>query len=386
MLPFTYKNPTKIIFGKESVLKLPEEINKDYKILLLYGGGSIKHNGIYNQVTTALQGYNIIEFGGVPANPEYEVLIQALCVIKEKQIDFVLAVGGGSVIDAAKFLVAAAKYQGDEPWNMLTERYRPTEALPFGAVLTLPATGSEMNSGLVISRKATNEKLSMGGTALFPQFSILDPTVTHSIPKRQLVNGVVDAFNHVLEQYVTYPVGASLQDRFAESVLQTLLEEGPKVIKNPKDEVAASNFMWSCTLALNGLLSQGVPTDWAVHTMGHELTALFNIDHARTLAIVGPRHYEYFLSSKKEKLAQLGKRVFNIQNNDVEATAKATIVALEEFYHSLNVATKLSDYTTNYKDSATVISSRFTARGWKGIGEKGNVTPTDIEKIITMCF
>lgn len=384
---FSYKNPTKIIFGKDGIAKLPEEINKDAKILMLYGGGSIKRNGIYDQVTTALKNYNVIEFGGVPANPEYEVLLETLKVIKDEKIDFILAVGGGSVIDATKFLAAAAKYnETDEPWDMLANKYRAHDALPFGTVLTLPATGSEMNSGLVISRRATKEKLSMGGPALFPQFSVLDPTVIHSIPKRQLVNGVVDAFNHVLEQYVTYSVGASLQDRFAESILQTLLEEGPKVIENPKDEIAASNFMWCCTLALNGLIAQGVPSDWAVHGIGHELTALFGIDHARTLAIVGPRHYEYYLTNKKDKLVQLGNRVFNVNGKSDEETAKLAIEALENFYHSLEVQTKLSEYTDDFKGTAKEISNRFTERGWLGIGEHGKVTPADVEKIIEMCY
>lgn len=250
---FEYKNPTKIIFGKNTIEKLTTEIPADAKVLLLYGGGSIKKNGIYDQVKTALAKVDITEFGGIPANPEYSILMDALKVIKDEKITYLLAVGGGSVIDGTKFLSAAALYDGAEPWDMLKNKERPSKGLPFGTVLTLPATGSEMNSGLVVSRKETKEKLSMGGPALFPTFSILDPQVITSIPQRQLANGITDAFTHVLEQYMTYPAGGLLQDRFAESILQTLVEVAPPtVVKDPTNYEAASNFMWSCTMALNG--------------------------------------------------------------------------------------------------------------------------------------
>lgn len=386
MKNFIYKNPTKILFGKGQIAKLDEEIPANAKILLLYGGGSIKRNGIYEQVIDAVKRRKIVEFGGVPANPEYEVLLQAVEVIRKEGLDYILAVGGGSVIDGAKFISAAVKYEGDEPWNILAKREEVKHAMPFATVLTLPATGSEMNSGSVVSRRSSKEKLSFGSPLLFPQCSVLDPTVIHSLPKRQIVNGVVDAFNHVLEQYMTYPSGAALQDRFAESILQTLVEVGGEVADNPQNYEAASNFMWSCTMALNGLIAQGVPTDWGVHGIGHEFTALFGIDHACTLAIVGPRYYEHTFESKKEKLAQYAERVWNVVEGNIEDKAKKAIEKTEEFYHSLGVKTKLSDYTTDYEGTAETIAERFTQRGWLGIGENRNVTPEDVKEIVNKTY
>ena len=383
---FEYKNPTKIIFGKDTIEKLTNEIPKDAKVLLLYGGGSIKKNGIYDQVKTALKSVDVIEFGGIPANPEYAVLMEALKVIKDEDITYLLAVGGGSVIDGTKFLSAAAVYDGDTPWDILKNSIRTQKGMPFGTVLTLPATGSEMNSGAVITRKETKEKLAMGGPGLFPEFSILDPKVITSIPKRQLANGLTDAFTHVLEQYMTYPVGGLLQDRFAESILQTLIEIAPKVLENPTDHEAASNFMWSCTMALNGLIQQGVPGDWAVHMMGHELTALFGIDHARTLAIVAPSHYIYNFEAKKEKLAQYGERVWNITEGTQDQKAKAAIEKTEAFFHQLGIDTKLSDYTKEYEGTAEEIAKRFTNRGWTGLGEYKSLTPQDAENIVKMAY
>jgi NADP-dependent alcohol dehydrogenase len=383
---FEFKNPTKIIFGKNTIEKLKNEIPKDSKVLLLYGGGSIKKNGIYEQVKAALTNFELSEFGGIPANPEYAVLMEALKVIKDKNITYLLAVGGGSVIDGTKFLSAAALYEGETPWDMLKNSIRTEKGMPFGTVLTLPATGSEMNSGAVITREETKEKLGMGGPGLFPQFSILDPQVITSIPQRQLANGLTDAFTHVLEQYMTYPIGALLQDRFAESILQTLIEVAPKVLKDPTDYKAASNFMWSCTMALNGLIQKGVPTDWAVHAMGHELTALFGIDHARTLAIIAPSHYKFNFETKKEKLAQYAERVWNITEGTIEAKAFAAIEKTVDFFHELGIDTKLSDYTKDYEGTAEVISKRFTDRGWLGLGEHKSLSPDKVEKIVKMAY
>ena len=363
MKNFKYQNPTKILFGKGQLENLAEEIPSNAKVLLLYGGGSIKKNGIYEQVQEALKPFEVIEFGGIPANPEYSILMQALEIIKSQKISFLLAVGGGSVIDGTKFLSAAAFYKGETPWDLLTQKIASTNALPFGTVLTLPATGSEMNSGAVITRAETKEKLAMGGPALFPKFSILDPQVIRSIPPRQLANGITDAFNHVLEQYITYPVGASLQDRMAESVLQTLIEIAPAVMQDPSDYTAASNFMWSCTMALNGILPLGVPTDWAVHAIGHELTALHGIDHARTLAIIAPSHYRHNFESKKDKLAQYAERVWNITEGTTAAKAQESIVKTEEFFQGLGIKTKLSQYTDNYERTAQTIMKPFTERG-----------------------
>lgn len=383
---FDFQNPTKILFGKGQIAKLSEEIPANANVLLLYGGGSIKNNGVYDQVKTALADFKVVEFGGIPANPEYAVLMDALKVIKSGNITFLLAVGGGSVIDGTKFLSAAAVYEGEDPWNILKNSERSLKGMPFGSVLTLPATGSEMNSGAVITRRETKEKLVMGGPGLFPVFSVLDPQVVQSIPEKQIANGLADAFTHVMEQYITYPVGGILQDRFAESILQTLIEVAPKIMKNPADYNAAANFMWSCTMALNGLIQKGVPSDWATHMMGHELTALFGIDHARTLAIILPSHYTYNFENKKEKLAQYAERVWNVTEGTLEEKAKAGIEKTKTFYNSLGIKTALSEYTNDYKGTAEIIKKRFTERGWKGLGERQNVTPSDVEKIVEMAY
>jgi NADP-dependent alcohol dehydrogenase len=386
MRNFEFKNPTKILFGKNQIANIKNEIPKDAKVLMLYGGGSIKKNGIYDQVMTALEGYDIQEFGGIPANPEYAVLLEALSVIKKENITYLLAVGGGSVIDGTKFLSSAALFDGDQPWDILTNKIPTMKGMPFGAVQTLPATGSEMNSGAVITRAETKEKLGMGGPGLFPQFSVLDPEVVRSIPQRQLANGITDAFTHVLEQYMTYPDGVLLQDRFAESIMQTLIEVAPKVMKDPTDFNSASNFMWSCTMALNGLIQKGVPTDWAVHGIGHELTALFGIDHARTLAIIAPSHYTYNFESKKEKLAQYAERVWNITEGSLEDKARAAIEKTEAFFNGLGIDTKLSKYTDNYEGTAEEIAKRFVARGWDGLGEHQNITPAKVQEIVKMAY
>ncbi|MDP3313803.1 iron-containing alcohol dehydrogenase [Lutibacter sp.] len=383
---FQFKNPTKILFRKGQIENLSKEIPENAKVLLLYGGGSIKSNGIYNQIKKAISSFDIVEFGGIPANPEYAVLIDALKIIKDKNITFLLAVGGGSVIDGTKFLAAAALFDGNSPWDILSKNIRTQKGMPFGTVLTLPATGSEMNSGAAITRRETKEKLVMGGPGLFPVFSILDPEVVKSIPQHQISNGLADAFTHVLEQYMTYSVDAKLQDRLAESVMQTLVEVAPAILKDTSDYKASSNFMWSCTLALNGLIQQGVPSDWAIHMMGHELTALFRIDHARTLVIIAGSHYTYNLATKKEKLAQYATRVWNVSEGSVEEKALIGIKKTTEFFQSLGIKTRLSEYTDDYKGTAQIISKRFTERGWLGLGEHGKVTPSDVEKIVEMSY
>jgi len=383
---FEFKNPTKILFGKNQIAKLTEEIPAKAKVLLLYGGGSIKKNGIYEQVTNALSNFEVVEFGGIPANPEYEVLLKALKIIKEKQITFLLAVGGGSVIDGTKFFASAALYKGENPWDILAKKIRTEIGMPFGTVQTLPATGSEMNSGAVITRAETKEKLGMGGEGLFPLFSILDPQVVHSIPERQIANGLADSFTHVLEQYMTYPIDAALQDRFAESIMQTIIETAPKILADNTNYKAASNFMWCCTMALNGLIQKGVPNDWAIHAMGHELTALYGIDHARTLAILTKSHYTYNFEVKKEKLAQYAERVWNVTEGTLEDKAKAGIDKTEAFFHAIAIDTKLSDYTDDFKGTAQTISDSFIKRGWNGIGEHGTLTPKDVAKIVEMSY
>ncbi|MEA5403095.1 iron-containing alcohol dehydrogenase [Arcicella sp. DC2W] len=385
MLNFDFQNPTKIIFGKGQIATIAKEIPADATILMTYGGGSIKTNGVYEQVTKALAGRKVIEFAGIEPNPSYETLMKAVAIMRAEKVDFVLAVGGGSVIDGTKFLVAAVDYDGD-PWEILTKPVRTTKAMPFGTVLTLPATGTEMNSGAVITRKSTHEKLGMGGPGLFPKFSVLDPEVIKSIPKTQLVNGIVDAYTHVLEQYLTYPAGALLQDRFAESILQTLVEVAPKIIADPSDYQAAANFMWSCTMALNGLIQKGVPTDWATHAIGHELTALYNIDHARTLAIIFPNLYKVRFENKKEKLAQYGQRVWNITEGTLEEKANAAIDRTVAFLHELGVKTRLSEYTDDYAKTADFIEKRFTERGWKALGERKDITPAIVKEIVELSY
>ncbi|MBP6040650.1 MAG: iron-containing alcohol dehydrogenase [Flavobacterium sp.] len=387
MLNFELYNPVKLIFGKGEIEKLSALIPKESKILVAYGGGSIFKNGIYDQVKKALEGFNVVEFGGIEANPYFETLMKAVEIIREQKIDFILAVGGGSVIDGVKFISAAAKFEGD-PIDILHKRIifkEGADVVPFGTVLTLPATGSEMNSGSVVSIKATQEKRDFGGSAMFPKFSICDPTVIASLPKRQLQNGVIDAYVHVLEQYITYPHEGYLQDRIAESILQTLIEVGPKVVENPTDYTLASNFMWSCTMALNGLIQKGVPSDWATHMIGHELTALYNIDHARTLAIIGPNLYHVLFETKKEKLAQYGKRVFQLTGTD-EEIARQAIAATLAFYHTMGMKTKISENASNIENTADFIVNRFEERGWKALGEKQNITLDKLREIVELSY
>ncbi len=379
---FSFQNPTKILFGKDQVANITKEIPANAKVLMLFGGGSIKKNGVYEQVSAALKNYDYIEFGGIPPNPEYSILMDALKIIKEKNIDFLLAVGGGSVIDGTKFLSAAALYKGENAWDILKKGIRTEKGMPFGTVLTLPATGSEMNSGAVVTNKETQEKLGMGGPGLFPQFSVLDPSFVSTIPEKQLANGLTDAFTHVLEQYLTYPIDAKIQDRFAEGILVSLIETAPNLMKNPSDYDTAANFMWSCTMALNGLIQKGVPTDWATHMIGHELTALYGIDHARTLAIIGPSLYQHTFEQKKEKLAQYAERVWDIKTGSLEEKAEKAIEKTVEFFNSLGIDTKLSKYTDDYKDTASFISKRMTERGWTALGENKKITPSDVVKIV----
>ncbi|MFK7060748.1 iron-containing alcohol dehydrogenase [Flavobacterium oreochromis] len=387
MTNFELYNPVNYIFGKGQITKLTELVPQNTKILLTYGGGSIFKNGIYDQVKTALKQFEVVEFGGIEPNPRFETLMKAVQIIREQNIGFILAIGGGSVIDGTKFISGAVKYQGDEV-EILRQRVLfkdANEVIPFGTVLTLPATGSEMNSGAVITIEETQEKLTLGGSALFPKFSICDPTVIESLPKRQLQNGVVDAFTHVMEQYLTYPHDAILQDRIAESILQTLVEIGPSVVENPTDYKLASNFMWCCTMALNGLIQKGVPSDWATHMIGHELTALYEIDHARTLAIIGPNLYQVMFDTKKEKLAQYGKRVWGLTGSDDEIAQKA-IVKTTAFFHTMGMLTRLSENTESYAETASIIVNRFEERGWLALGEKQNITPEKVRAIIEMSY
>ena len=388
MLNFELYNPVNYVFGKGQIEKLTDLVPSNTKILIAYGGGSIFKNGVYDQVKAALPNHDIVEFGGIEPNPRFETLMKAVEIIRAEKIGFILAVGGGSVIDGVKFISAAVNFEGDAV-DILKKRILfkdVSKVIPFGTVLTLPATGSEMNSGAVVTIEATQEKLTLGGSALFPVFSIVDPTVITSLPKRQLQNGVVDAFTHVMEQYLTYTHDALLQDRISESILQTLIEIGPDVVENPSDYKLASNFVWSATMALNGLIQKGVPSDWATHMIGHELTALYEIDHARTLAIIGPNLYRVMFDTKKDKLAQYGQRVWNIQGNSTEEIAEKAIEKTVEFFHKMGMKTKLSENAENYENTADFIANRFEERGWKVLGEKQNITIEKVKAIVEMSY
>ena len=379
---FNLHIPTQLYFGKDQHKELSRLIPANSKILLLYGGGSIKHNGIYEQVIGELSSFDVIEFGGIEANPQYTTLTKALEVIKLNEINFLLAAGGGSVIDGTKFLASAALYKGEHPWDILEKGLRTEIGLPFGTVLTLPATGSEMNSGAVISRKETGQKLAMGGPGLFPVFSIADPTVVASLPKRQLANGIVDAFTHVMEQYMTYPTSATLQDRISEGILSTLIEIAPRVMSTPENFELAANFMWCCNMALNGIIQKGVPTDWSIHAIGHEITAAYGIDHARTLAIVLPSMYRYKLEKKELKLAQYGRRVLGLTGDD-RKVAEQAIDHTEDFFRSLGIGTKLSDYDV---DNASAFPQSCVTSMEKQrtiiLGEHKDIRSKDVKSIL----
>ncbi len=382
---FDIYNPTHIAFGKEQIERLPQLLSKNgvKKVLLAYGGGSIKTNGVYDRVIKSLVDFDVFEFSGIEANPQYATLMQAVEIVKTENIDFILAVGGGSVIDGIKFVSGASCYEGD-PWDVLQRKEGCVfkEAVPFGTVLTLPATGSEANSGAVISRKETKEKLAMGGPKFFPVFSICEPGVVASLPKRQLANGIVDAYMHTLEQYLTLPMGNRLQERHAEGILLTLREIAHDLLADPSNHELAANFMYSATQALNGNLRAGVAYDWCTHMIGHELTAFYGIDHARTLAIIVPRLLENQYENKKEMLAQYGERVLGLEGPR-EFIAKSAIVETEIFFQSLGIDTRLHQYTEDTSFIANEIKERFIARGWTKMGERGAITPDDVAEIVT---
>lgn len=380
MYNFEYKNPVKIVFGKGTIPQVANEVPKGAKILMTYGGGSIKRTGVYDQVKNALKDWQLIEFGGIEPNPHYETCMKAVEVVKNENIDFLLSVGGGSVLDATKFIAAAARYEGDDPWDILAKGAEVKAALPLADVLTLPATGSEMNGNSVITKAATQEKKAFGSPLVMPQFSILDPECVFTLPDRQVANGVVDAFVHVMEQYLTFNVNAPLQDRLAEGILLTLVEEGPKVLANRKDYEAAANFMWSATMALNGVIAVGVPQDWATHMIGHELTAFHGIDHGRTLAIVLPGMMNLKRDNKKEKILQFGERIWGITKGTADERVDAAIAKTIEFFESLGVPTTLPEYDV---PASTIdkISLRFRESGMK-FGEKGDIDYKEVEDIL----
>ena len=383
MLNFNFYNPTRIIFGGDTIAKINDYVPTEAKVLMLFGGESARKNGTLAEVREALGTREIHEFGGIEPNPSYETLMKAVELIREQKIDFLMAVGGGSVIDGTKFIAAAVNYTGDT-WEILeTHGTKITQALPFASVLTLPATGSEMNSGGVVTRKSTQAKLSFSSPYVFPQFSILDPNKTFSLPTRQLANGVVDAFIHVMEQYLTYPVNAQVQDRFAEGLLQTLIEIGPKILEDSADYDTRANLMWSASMALNGLIGAGVPQDWSTHLIGHELTALHGIDHARTLAIVLPANLQVRRQEKREKLLQYAARVWQIVEGDEEQRIDAAITRTRTFFEQLGLPTRLSDFGLGETDIEIIIT-QLDSHNLTQLGEHKNVSLEISRQILEM--
>lgn len=371
MQNFTFHNPTRILFGAGRIADIPREIPAGARVLITYGGGSVVKTGTLDEVKAALKDFAVLEFGGIEPNPTYETLMQAVELARREKIDFLLAVGGGSVIDGTKFIAAAIPFAGD-PWAILAERAPVRAAIPFGSVLTLPATGSEMNNGAVVTRRATQDKLAFANRLLFPVFSVLDPTKTYTLPARQVANGVVDAFVHIAEQYLTYPVDAKVQDRFAEGLLLTLIEEGPKALSEPDNYEVRANLMWTATLALNGLIGAGVPQDWATHMLGHELTVLHGLDHAQTLAVVLPAMLQERRVEKREKLLQYAARVWGLTDGDEDARIDAAIARTRDFFESLGVPTRLSGYGIG-ADAIPALVAQLERHGMTALGERREI-------------
>ena len=383
MLNFDFYNPTQVLFGKGQLATLEKLIPAGARVLVVYGGGSIRGNGVYDEVMAALAGHHVSEFAGVEPNPSYETLMGAIAQVKAEKIDFLLAVGGGSVIDGTKFIAAGALLDED-PWTILEKHgVNVTRAMPFGAVLTLPATGSEMNAAAVVTRKSTQEKFAFMNRHVFPKFAILDPSKTMTLPARQVGNGVVDAFAHVMEQYLTYPVNAKVQDRFAEGLLLTLIEEGPKALASPDDYDVRANIMWCATLALNGLIGAGVPQDWATHMIGHELTALYHLDHAQTLAVIMPSMLRARKEGKRAKLLQFAERVWGVTDGDDDSRIEAAISKMEAFFNQMGVKTRLGDYQLGAKDIDAVLAVLEKHRMVK-LGEQRDVNLAVSRKVLEM--
>lgn len=381
MLNFSFQNSTKINFGEGQIQSISSDIPADARVLVTYGGGSIKANGVYDQVKAALVNHEWQEFSGIEPNPQYDTLIKAVDLIKAEKLDYILAVGGGSVIDGSKFIAAAALHEGDDPWEIITQRLQITNALPLSAVLTLPATGSESNINAVVTRDGN--KLGFGSPAVRPRFAVLDPAVTLSLSPRQVSNGVVDAFVHVMEQYLTYPVNAKVQDRFAEGLLLTLIEEGPKALSEEQNQdlEVRSNIMWAASLALNGLLGAGVPQDWATHMIGHELTGAFGVDHARSLSIVLPSLLRNRHDTKCEKLLQYAERVWKITEGSPEQRIDKAIAYTESFFQKMAMPVRLSEVNIGANDIDLLIE-KLTQHKMVRLGEHQAITPEVSREIL----
>ena len=374
---FIFQNPTKLIFGKGQIARLSKELPKGSKILVTFGGGSVKKNGVYEQVTAALEGYDYQEFWGIEPNPKVETLRKAVEICKRDGVDFLLAVGGGSVLDGTKLIAAAAVVDTDA-WELVCNPKLYGGTLPFASVMTLPATGSEMNRGAVISNIATGEKYAFYNT--YPQFSILDPQTTFSLPPYQVACGLADTFVHVMEQYLTTTDIAPLMDRWAEGVLQTIIEVAPKVRADQTDYDAMATYMLSATMGLNGFIAMGVPQDWATHMIGHEITALTALTHGHSLVVVLPAVMDVMREQKGDKILQYGQRVWGITEGSYDERIDKTIAATEEFFRSLGLHTRLSELNIG-KEVAEQIVLRFKERGTL-LGENSNIDYLTVEKIL----
>lgn len=380
MYNFQYANPTRVCFGEGQIAKLPELIPAGSRLLVLYGGGSIKQNGVYDQLTQALAGREWLEFPGIGANPQYDQLMEAVDLVKRERIDFLLAVGGGSVVDGSKFVAAAARFEGGDPWEILLHKTPVKAALPLGCVLTLPATGSESNPAAVVSRGEA--KLSFMNPLVQPVFAVLDPTTTYSLPPRQVGNGVVDAFVHILEQYLTFPVGGEVQDRLAEGLLQVLVDNGPRALAEPTNYQVRANLMWAASLALNGLIGRGVPQDWSTHAIGHQLTALHGLDHAQSLAVVLPSLLREQAAQKQDKLAQFAERVWHSSREDKALRIEEAIIRTEQFFQQMGVGTRLADYGLDAR-CIPGICSNLKLFGLTALGEQQDIDPDKVARILS---
>jgi len=381
-MKFSFQNTTRINFGSGQISTISSEIPTDAKVLITYGGGSIKSNGVYQQVADALSEHTWFEFSGIEPNPSYDTLMKAQTIIEEHNIDYLLAVGGGSVADGTKFIAAAACFEGDDPWDIIAKQAPITKALPIGVVLTLPATGSESNIAAVVTRDGN--KLPFMNPLVRPQFAILDPSVTLSLSDRQISNGVVDAFIHIMEQYLTYPTNAKVQDRFAEGLLLTLIEEGPKALSAEfkEDIQVRANIMWAASMALNGLIGSGVPQDWSTHMIGHELTAAYGIDHARTLSIVLPAVMKVQRQQKQEKILQYAERVWNITEGDADSRVDQAIEQTEAFFKGMQVPVRLSEVDIDESKIDGLMKS-LANHGMTSLGEHQDITLEVSRKILT---
>ena len=381
---FDFHNPTRLIFGKGTIAKLGTEIPSDKRIMVCFGGGSAKKNGVYEQVKNALSNHFNIEFWGIEPNPDYDTVMKAVTLARDNKINYLVAVGGGSVIDGTKFIAHAIPYTGEDAWELAIQPEKITKTTPLATVLTLPATGSEMNYRGVLSRRRTQEKVSFITPKSSPQFSILDPEVTYTLPKKQLSNGIVDAFMHIMEQYMTTTGNGILMDRWAEGVLLSLIEIGPKVLENQKDYDTMANFMLCASMALNDFVSMGVPQDWATHRIGYELTVLYGLDHAETLAVVYPSLLRVLKKQKTEKLAQYAERVWNITTGSKEEKADKAIEKTEEFFRQMGLRTRMSEYGIP-AEAVDIIYNRLKAHNI-AYGENKNVTAEVAREIYTGCL